>query len=405
MKDVVNLRQPGRGKWLFLTAFLFACFLFWWLPSLLFRVFLHTLDPVEDTTLAVSILAVFSFLAGYLLPVSRRNTSEFSPHLLDLCEEFAAKATMIVAVPALLLALQFWYSRGGVDYGTGEGVPGIYQAVFYTHMFLGLLYLGLATPEKRGWNRLVLIAVLTMLPRLIVSLRWGRFFFAQAVVPIVFIAVARGWVRFSVKRLFQFAALAMVVIFVPSLTRGDNLAGQQEMVEFFAQGSTLRLFQDNLDLNLEGRCPPLLISFTAKVVPYSAMGLCVIDLWGLKNMPATLDRILAYNEPGSEVLLIGPGSNFLLELYLSGGLAVLLAGTVLFGFSCRRFVTWIGGRSLYAGIWAECLTRALLAPRSNLGYVYERIPTLILATLLVVALIWAGNRLRNEYSPRNAIAS
>ena len=48
---------------------------------------------------------------------------------------------------------------------------------------------------------------------------------------------------------------------------------------------------------------------------------------------------------------------------------------------------WSCSRSLFVGIWVECLTRALLAPRGNLGYVYERIPSLVLATFFVVTLV------------------
>jgi hypothetical protein len=391
-----NPGNPTRGKWLFLAAFIFACLLFWWLPSLLFRLVIHTADPVENKTIAISAGALLSFIAGYLLP-ARSHSSRLIPEpLVNACEEFAYKATILVAIPAFLLAAEFWRSRSGVDYGTGEGIPGMYQAALYTHMFLGLLYLGVANPEKKGWRPLITACVLIILPRLIVSLHWGRFFVAQAAVPALFVAVARGWIRFSARRMLQFVLLAAALIFVPALTRGDNLSGRQALVGFFASGSTLRLFQDNVDLSLNGRCPPLLVSMTAKIIPYHAIGVCVIDLWGMKNLPATLDRLLAYNEPGTEVLLVGPGSNFLLELSLSGGLIAVISGSVLFGICCRRFIAGIGTRSLFAGIWAECLTRALLAPRSNLGYIFERIPTLILATLFVVLLVWTARLLRTE---------
>ncbi|MDE3187026.1 MAG: hypothetical protein KGM96_05800 [Acidobacteriota bacterium] len=398
MKAVAgNTSNPSgtvRGKWLFLAAFSFACLLFWWLPSLLFRLVIHMADPVEDGTIVISVCALLLFSAGFLLPTRSRSPLVIPEPLADACEAFAWKATLITALPAFLLAAEFWHSRSGVDYGKGEGIPGMYQAVLYTDMFLGFLYLGLANPEKRGWRPLIIACALITLPRLIVSLHWGRFFVTQAAVPILFIAVARGWIQFSLKRMLQFALVAAALIFVPALTRGDDLAGRQELVRFFASGSTLRLFQDNLHLNLDGRCPPLLVSMTAKIIPYHAMGVCVIDLWGTKNLPATLDRLLAYNEPGSEALLVGPGSNFLLELYLSGGLAGVMAGSALFGVCCRHFIAGIGKRSLFAGIWAECLTRALLAPRSNLGYVFERIPTLFVATLFVVALVWTARLLR-----------
>jgi hypothetical protein len=231
--------------------------------------------------------------------------------------------------------------------------------------------------------------VLTCLPRLIVSLHGGRFFLVQAVVPIALIAVARSWVLLSLKRMFQFALLGLLIAFGPAFTRGDPMFGQQETVRFLAAGSSLKLFQDNTDLNLRGLCPPFLVSFTAKTIPYGFLGACVTDMAGLHNLPLTLDRILTLNDPGSfEGTASGTGSNFLLDLYLFAGPLGIVTGSVIFGFSCRQFMRWIGARSLFAGIWAECLSRALLAPRGSLGYVFERIPSLILITWLVMSVVW-----------------
>jgi hypothetical protein len=120
-------------------------------------------------------------------------------------------------------------------------------------------------------------------------------------------------------------------------------------------------------------------------------------------MPATLDRILTVNDPTTfEGTVAGTGSNYLLDLYLFSGMIAVFAGSAVFGFSCRRFVGWIGKRSLFSGIWAECLTRALMAPRGSLGYVYERIPSLVLATVLVVFIVWAGRLLCREYAANPA---
>ncbi len=91
--------------------------------------------------------------------------------------------------------------------------------------------------------------------------------------------------------------------------------------------------------------------------------------------------------------MAGVGSNYMLELYLTGGLTAVFIGSVFLGFSCRSFIALISCRSIYAGIWAECLTRALFAPRGNLGYIYERIPSLILATLGVVFISWCFSQL------------
>ena len=153
--------------------------------------------------------------------------------------------------------------------------------------------------------------------------------------------------------MLQIGVLAIAIVFVPAFTRGDNLTGGNQVVQFFAEGSTLKLFQDNTDLYLAHRCPPLLVSMSAKIVPYHLMGVCVIDVWGMKSLPATLDRILAYNEPGSVDSLTGPGSNYILELYVTGGFAAVLLGSAIFGFTCRRFLAWTGCRSLFVGVWAN----------------------------------------------------
>jgi hypothetical protein len=392
--------EAVRGKWFFLGAFVFSCFLFWWLPSVLFRLFAHAEDAVRMDTIAVSAVALALFVGGYLMPWRSRARRGMSAPMMDSCEELAYRAVLLLALPALVIALVYFNGRAGVDYGAGDPIPSSFQAILYTHLFFAFLYLGAAEPEIHGWRRVLLVIWLVSLPRLIDSLRGGRFFLAQAVVPAVLMAVARGWIRLSAARMAQFLLLAAAIIFVPSYTRGDDFRGGDAFIQFFASGSSLRTYQENLDLDLTGRCPPLLVSLTAKTVPYHWLGICTIDIWQTKGLPATLDRILAYNEPGSEVALTGPGSNYLLELSLTAGLPAVFAGSAFFGFICRRFVGAIGRRSLYAGIWAECLTRALLAPRGNLGYVFERIPSLVLATVLAAAFAGAARLLEQHY--RNA---
>lgn len=394
-----------RGKWFFLGSFIFACFLFWWLPSILFRIIFHQSDAVDDETIVISLLALGLFIAGYLLPMSGCGQSRLPEQMLEACGAFAYKAAVIIFYPALMICIYLYHSHAAVDYGSADPIPRPFQALLYTHLFFGFMYLGAANPEKQGWRRIWMIVILVSLPRLIESLHGGRFFFAQAAVPAVLIAVARGWFRISLKRMLQFVALALVIIIVPALTRGSTLSGQQDVIEFFNTG-TLHLYQSNTDLSLNGYCQPLFVSTTDMLIPYKLLGVCLLDYYaGLRNMPATLGRILTNNDPGSFLgTKSGTGSIYLLELYLFGGISAVLIGSAFFGFSCRRFWGWIGRRSLFSGIWAECLTRALFAPRSDLGYVYERIPSLVLATFLVIFIVWAGRLLQHEQAANIAIA-
>jgi O-antigen polysaccharide polymerase Wzy-like protein len=393
-----------RGRWTFLLVFIGSCFIFWWLRSILVRSIFHVADTIDDSTLIASVLALGCFIAGYLIPTSGRPARGLSDSMLDGCEELAYKATIALFFPALLVALDLLRTHAAVDYGSADPTPRPYQAVLYIHLFFGFMAIGAANPARRGYRRIWIAGVLLTLPRMIVSLHGARFFLAQALVPVLLIAIARGWVRLSGKRVLQLAVLALFIIFVPAMTRGDQVVGPDRDLEIFMGSDVLGLFQNNIDLSLNDRCPPLLISLTAKTFPYGLLGMCVIDIGGLKNMPATLERILTDNDPGSfHGTVSGTGSNYLLELYVTGGMFAVYVGSMLFGFTCRRFVRWIGARSLFAGIWAECLTRALLAPRGNLGYVYERIPSLVLATLLLIAAVASARLLKREYAVATAV--
>jgi hypothetical protein len=397
-------KQPGAGnrapgKWLFLCSFIFSCFLFWWLRSILLQLVLGLQDSVDDSTIEISLVALICFTAGYLFPRIGSGGRTFPAWMLDACGNLAYRVTTVLFVPALLLAIYLLESRAALDYGATGPVPTVFQALLYIHLFFGFMCIGVADPATQGWRRIWVAAALLTLPRLIVSLHGGRFFLAQALVPVLLIAMARGWIRLTLKHLMWLAVIALFIIFVPAITRDDSVLGASQDQQMFLQSDVLGLFQNNTDVGFDSGCPPLLISLTAKTIPYSLLGVCVIDTGGLKNMPATLERILTNNDPGSsQGTVAGTGSNYLLELYVTGGLFAVYFGSVLFGFTCRSFLAWCGKRSLFAGIWAECLTRALLAPRGNLGYVYERIPSLVLATWLVVFVVWSMKLLQREYS-------
>ena len=96
LRTVHDPKEGKRGKWFFLAAFIFACFLFWWLPSFLFRMVLHQADPVQDGIIATSIIALLLFVAGYLAPGFSRSGRGFSEPVLDACGDFAYKATFVI---------------------------------------------------------------------------------------------------------------------------------------------------------------------------------------------------------------------------------------------------------------------------------------------------------------------
>jgi hypothetical protein len=374
---------------LFLFAFIFSCFLFWWLTSILYRLVLKTSDPVGRWALSVSIASAMMFAAGYLLPPLRLPLCPVSDYLLDSSESLAYKIVIVLSFPVIILAAMYAKSLASIEYGSTIGLPFFAQAVFYPYLFFGLMFLGVVRPGINSRRRIAAVCALMIAPRVLITLHYGRFFAAQAIVPIVLLAVARGWITLTARSILTLVLLALAIIFVPAFTRGDNFIGQDELTRFFSAGSNLQLFQDNAHLNLDGRCSPLLVSFTAKSFPYHAFGVCTIDYEGLRGVPATLERILTVNQVGSATDTgTGTGSNYLLELYLFGGMAAVVIGSLAFGYFCKIFIYSLAQRSLFGGIWAMCLSRALFTPRSNLGYVFELIPGYVLATLSTVVLAW-----------------
>jgi hypothetical protein len=391
----MTMARNNHTRWLFPCAYIGACFLFWWLPSFLLA-WLHFPDLIDRSTIAVSILALAVFLGGYMVPLTAGRRPLVSFATMELCEAFAYKATLVIAVPAFVVGLRFAAYRAGFAYGEGSDIPLLYQAVLYTDMFVGYMYLG-SVPSLEGRNRgrVLLVSFLLIFPRLMIALHWGRFFVGQTIVVILLIAMARGWFRFSLARAAQLVALAAAIIFIPSITRGDKVTGEDvfgrpALVEFFQSGSTLAFFQDYRNLRTE--CPPLFVSMTAQMFPYRWLHVCTMGVGNVHDTPAVLSSLLTREE--SNDFGSGTGSIYILELYLTGGLAAVFIGSSLFGLICRWFIEHLSQRSLVSGIWAECLVRALLAPRGNLGYVFERIPSLLLATSAVVILCHSAEILR-----------
>ncbi len=413
--SVAGARAVSR---LFLASFLASCLLFWWLVSVLYRGVLGVEDPVTDWTLAMSIFSAGLFVTGFGLSRFRTAGSAISLATLDGCERLSYRVTVLLFPPAIVLAVFFAASAVGQAYGYVH-VTFADQIVYYLHLFFGFMFLGVARAGCRQSRRRIWIAVvLIALPRLVVSMRYGRMFLAEGVVPLVLIAVARGFIQLSWKRTVQIAGLGLFIIFVPSITRGDPLfsaAGEDAetpaIVQWFAGGSTLLITQEYMDMDLTRRCPPLLVSLTGKVIPYALLHVCTVTLSGVwtdtnvaTEWAANLDRLVTYELNGADGSMNdgGTGTSYLLELYLTGGLTGVVLGSLVFGAACKFFASAMAARSLFSGIWAECLLRAVFSPRGTFGYVFEKVPVLLLATILVVLI---SREFRGRPSPSESQSS
>src|SRR5271165_5614499 len=124
-------RQQNYLRWPFLTAFSLACFVFWWLSALLYRVLLDSEQGLDADVMIFSFLGLALFVLGYSLPWRERLWRPTRERTLDRVERLSYKATIVLALPALLAATAFTISRWGMEYQEGSGIPLYYQAILY----------------------------------------------------------------------------------------------------------------------------------------------------------------------------------------------------------------------------------------------------------------------------------
>jgi len=382
-------------NYFYLFIFIFSTIVFWWLPSII----LFVLDLpmiVSDETLAISILALLLYGLGYIVFGNKRflliKTSEDATQRVA---KLSKKIIFFLLLPSLIFSILFYLSKIGTAYGQGGGIPILYQSFFYLEMTFFFMYISTTNDKELNPKIFWFIVFVSILIRFIVSATWGRFFVGQIIIAFLIVAILRRWLIFDRKNVMKIIAIALFIFFVPALMRGDFQSSSSQrysdnpLIEFVSAGSTLKLFEDNRNLDLSNNCNPLFVSTFAKTIPFSFIDSCTIDIWGEYNLPATLDRILAENELGQNSMdsLTGPGSNYLLELYLSfnGNIGIII-GSFIFGIISRFSVNSLHNPTIFGLIWIEILSRALFTPRSNVGYVFERIPSLLLLSFLILIL-------------------
>ncbi|MGB7189022.1 MAG: hypothetical protein WBD10_02690, partial [Acidobacteriaceae bacterium] len=147
------MKQSGNNtlRWLFPAAFACSCVLFWWSPSILMSWF-HIDNDMKAWTLYVSVAALCVFLLGYLFSFRLLRRPLIAPHIAAMSNDFAFKATVALAIPALIVGGRFAWYRAGLAYGAGHDISGFTQAVLYLHMFFAYMFIG-SVPTCKGKDR------------------------------------------------------------------------------------------------------------------------------------------------------------------------------------------------------------------------------------------------------------
>jgi hypothetical protein len=389
---------------LYLASFLSSCFLFWWLPSLYYIIVLRLPNPVSSFSMYISIVSAFFYLVGYFILPTIAPIRLMSDDIINGCEQLSKKMTMILFLPSLIYAVYFCASHFYEKYGE-YSIPFAGQGLFYAHLFFGFMFLSTIRPEKHSKKAVVLVFICIILPRIIVSLHYGRVFIAFGVLPMLFIAIARGWLNLTIRKVVCIILLGVSILIVPSIFRGDfknysSDAGSEYARNFIGvwllAGSSLNVFDRFYNSSILGFCPPILVSFTEQMIPYKILGICTVPQADGTRV-ANADAIATYMINGDSYSRGGgTGSTYILDLYWFNGIMAIIIGSIILGSTCKLFIGSVGYRSVFSGIWAECLVRSLFIVRGTYGYMYQRIPSLVFATILCALIVRAALRVRGR---------
>lgn len=357
-----------------------------------------------DLTRQINILSVgiAAFTIGYL-PYGLARRKALKQNILNLSPDRSRTIFKIALYFSLILfpittsvAIQFFLSRIGGQYGLTEPISSIEQLLFYSALSFFCLALSVNLKHIPVKWILVLVAIV-FLPRLLISLVYSRIFIFLALVPLLYsLYFSRLNYRLAPsKAIIAFSLMALFVV-LPALTRDNSIvASQQRFEALIMNGSSIPILEKYEQYGIQRDQSYVFASVVLKAIPFPVPipANYRINVWGIEGAVATLDRVLSsYENQGKEDVFYGTGSNYLHELFIDFGWLGVVVGSILVGL-LASYMEYRGTSSLFFRfIWLNILTSFLFLPRSNVGYFLEKIPLYIAFFLLA----WFAIKLLRE---------
>jgi hypothetical protein len=387
-----------------ITILFIISFSFFLILPLLLKAYSDGEDPsaminlLEDYSLEINIVlvSISSLLLGRFVyhPTLKlpRLTVEFTPKSSVLFS-----LVIITSIPSLCFAFVFFQQYGGSNlYGEGQipPLPAIYQVFFYLNLTLYFILLSYKNCYTSKAQLYAFTAV--AIPRIIVTLSYGRWFLAQLLVPVALLYIlssvsgkARSRGVLSKKQLTTLISLLLIFsfVFLIGLVREGGL-NQISLLTYFIMGGTFDVLKLHSQYVGEPTINYLYSSIILKNLPFLADKAHVISVWGRDNMIATMDRVMTSYMLGDKVdLFFGTASSYIFELYLSAGYFGIILGNFVLG----RLLRWLDSRALTTSIgtfiFLDLTPKVLLLPRSNFGYLTERFLLVCLIYVFIHLLI------------------
>jgi oligosaccharide repeat unit polymerase len=382
-----------QGGWVSLGFLFFVSLAFFQgVPLLIYSQFL---EPERDYAVHATAIAVgaIGFLLAYTFaPAGALVIGSGSGSVGKLLGDVGRWIVVATFPLCLGIALNRAVDSVPENYGYEAGLSFLEQ-VFMYGAIVGVQFVYASHEATRRTERL-LLAALVLLPRAIIAVNYARFYFLQALLPILVLEAVL--LRASGQRLpswLGIAATSLVVTFLllPLYMRLGGSFGHadlQGLLEgFFIFGSSLAIF--DYYLSAREALPDISYSVGAlfySVLPFLADGDYLIHLYD-RELVNRLDRALTkliLTDAGDAYL--GTGGNFLVDLYADGGYTGVLCGAIVIGGVTRYFERrfWIMPFSTFVAF--HLISRLVYLPRGTFPEFFDRLVLLLAIWVLGVLL-------------------
>ncbi|CAN7504508.1 hypothetical protein [Caballeronia sp. dw_19] len=363
-----------------LFIFLVGVAAFWVVPEGIRIVYFNTYQ--DDSVYGYLALSACVVAVSYVLAAAwlgRKAADTRPPADRDAALRLSARVITYLAPVCMLLAAAFVGMRWGTEYGEGDSMPYVFQIFLYAHLYTFFFYLRFVDENEVKSRRFILLSLAVLLPRLLISTHWGRFFVGQAMLPFVFALLVGGHVMVRLRHVLIIVLGAGCIYFVLPMLRGDDVGGQgtESVLLFIAGGGPVHLVGQVEDV--EQAYPNVNFLMTGLVGPFAPNLLSAeerIDIWGQEGAPLTLDRAFAEMEGIGFYSLTGPGSVYVADLLVLGGMAALIAGSIVIGglLACARSLYKLP--VLVSLALFDIVSKIVFLPRTSFTYLIDRIAVL-----------------------------
>ncbi len=374
-----------------LLVFLIGVVVFWVLPEAIRISFFNTYqDDGVYYHLAVSAVVVITAYVIASVVMARRKTTSAGAIDGAIALKLSSNLIAYLTPVCVILAGAFIAMRWGVDYGEGDSMPYVFQVFLYAHLYLFFFYLRFIDEKEVRSRRFLLITLAVLIPRLLISTHWGRFFFGQAMLPFLFALLVGGNIVVRARHIVLILVSAGGIYFVLPLLRGDDVGsnGTESVLTFIAAGGPVNLVGQVEDV--EQTFPNVNFLMTGLVGPFAPSLLSAeerIDIWGQEGAPLTLDRAFAALEGIGFYSLTGPGSVYVADLLVLGGMGALLAGSIVIGALLAFARNLYRMPALISLALFDIVSKIIFLPRTSFTYLIDRIAVLTIISAVMLYFV------------------